>query len=153
MITLPNECYYQIFSNHWYYDHNYHRDLFSCSLVNRHWCKVIMPILWTVAGQHFNNIKLIRTLLLTLNAEEQTLLIPFKNILPNGPKPLFEYTSYITMFSDHDLNVGIKNWLHYKRYEIEYDDERCKIKNVNKCSWIAMLLRTGKNIKYLILDE
>ncbi|KAF0562537.1 f-box domain-containing protein [Gigaspora margarita] len=95
MIALPNECYYQIFNNLRCND-DYYRDLFSCILVNRHWCRVAIPILWSEPEQHFKDEIIIRTFLLTLNTEEQALLIPFKNILPNGQKPLFEYTSYIT---------------------------------------------------------
>src|SRR5260363_203695 len=92
MITLPLDCYDIIFNN---LRHNY-KNLFSCALVNRQWCRIIMPILWSEPKKHFKNIKLIRIFLLTLNSEEQAPLIPFKLNLPSYPRPLFEYTSYIT---------------------------------------------------------
>ncbi|RIB22759.1 hypothetical protein C2G38_948854 [Gigaspora rosea] len=63
MITLPIECYCIIFNNLRY---NY-KDLFSCILVNRQWCRIIIPILWSNPKNHFKNIKLIEIFLLTLN--------------------------------------------------------------------------------------
>src|SRR5260364_52237 len=97
MITLPNECYYIIFNNL----RNNYKNLFSCALVNRQWCRIIIPILWSEPTHHFEDIRLIRIFLLTLNAEEQGLLIPFKITLPSFPKPLFEYTSYITSVNNY----------------------------------------------------
>ncbi|KAF0356588.1 f-box domain-containing protein [Gigaspora margarita] len=92
MIPLPNECLIKILSN---FKSNY-RCLFSCLLVNRHWCRIIVPFLWNEPTEYFNDKRLIRTYVLLLNAEEQTLLIPFEIIIPNYPKPLFEYTRYAT---------------------------------------------------------
>ncbi|KAF0550186.1 hypothetical protein F8M41_024932 [Gigaspora margarita] len=126
-----------------------YKNLFSCALVNRYWCRIIIPILWNEPGYYFKDIRLIKILLLTLNAEEQTLLIPFKISLPSYSKPLFEYTRYITTVTS-DLYDGIRNLLPcnevynwYQRYEIE---------NAVKYSLIAMLLRTSENLKYLYLD-
>ncbi|KAF0525837.1 hypothetical protein F8M41_014328 [Gigaspora margarita] len=144
MTTLPNECYYIIFNNF----RRYHKSLFSCALVNRQWCRVIIPILWSESEHHFHDEKLIRTLLLMLNAEEQTLLIPFKISIPSNPNPLFEYSSYIISVTN-GLHDGIRNWVPpYERYEFGYETE-----NAIKCSLIAMFLRTGKNLKYLNIDN
>ncbi|KAF0433187.1 Protein NLRC3 [Gigaspora margarita] len=82
-----------------------------------------------------------------LNAEEQSLLIPFKITLPSHPKPLFEYSSYITYIKNYLYN-GIRNWLHDESYETG-----CKLENAVKSSLIAMFLRTSKNLKYLSLSE
>ncbi|KAF0471044.1 hypothetical protein F8M41_025282 [Gigaspora margarita] len=141
MITLPNECYYEIFNN---LQHNY-KTLFSCALVNREWCRFIIPILWSEPRRYFSDTRLIRICLLTLNAEEQAFLIPFKISLPSYSKPLFEYTSYITSVSEF-LFEGIKNWLRYNKYSRG-------LGNVVKHSLITMFLRTGKNLKYLYIDE
>ncbi|KAF0405446.1 f-box domain-containing protein [Gigaspora margarita] len=139
MITLPNECYYAIFHNL----QNDYKSLFSCALVNRQCCRIIIPILWSEPRHHFKNEKLIRVLFLTLNSEEQTLLIPFKINLPNHPKPLFEYTNYITSINYYFYD-GIRNWLTYKKRELE---------KVVICSLIAMFLRTSNSLKYLYLDD
>ncbi|KAF0485827.1 hypothetical protein F8M41_022754 [Gigaspora margarita] len=141
MITLPNECYHEIFNNLRY---NY-KNLFSCALVNRQWCKFIIPILWSEPEYYFRDTRIIRICLLTLNAEEQASLIPFNINFPSHPKPLFEYTSYITSV-DGNLSEGIKNWFPYNIYS-------CELGNAVKSSLIAMFLRTCKNLKHFYLDE
>ncbi|RIB16495.1 hypothetical protein C2G38_2189825 [Gigaspora rosea] len=87
---------------------------------------------------------LIKTFLLTLNTEEQALLIPFKNVLPNGPKPLFEYIKSI----NNNLYSRIRNRLHDERNEI-----RRELENGIKYSLNAVFLRTDKKLKYLCLGE
>ncbi|KAF0415575.1 f-box domain-containing protein [Gigaspora margarita] len=143
MTALPNECYYQIFNN---LRHN-HKNLFSCALVNRQWCRIIIPILWSEPNRYFKDIRLIKIFLLTLNFEEQALLIPFKINLPNYPKPLFEYTNYITSV-DYKLYNGVRNWLRYERYKIENE-----LVNAIVRSLTGMFLRTSKNLKYLKLND
>ncbi|KAF0537717.1 f-box domain-containing protein [Gigaspora margarita] len=143
MISLPNECYHEIFNN---FQSNY-KFLFSCALVNRQWCRVIIPILWSKPGHHFKNKKLINILLLSLNAEEQTLLIPFNITLSNYQKPLFEYTSYITFVSNF-LYEGIRDWLPSKKNKLGNE-----LENAVDFSLITMLLRTSKNLKFLSLNE
>ncbi|RIB05180.1 hypothetical protein C2G38_2220380 [Gigaspora rosea] len=60
------------------------------------------------------------------------------------PKPLFEYTNYITSI-ENDFYDGIKDWLYDEGYyELEY---------AVKCSLIVIFLRTGKNLRHLNLDE
>ncbi|KAF0454570.1 f-box domain-containing protein [Gigaspora margarita] len=173
MIALPNECFLKIFNNLQRDNGDLlHKDLFSCLLVNRQWCRIIVPILWSNPLIHFSNKKLIRICLLTLNSEEQTLLIPFKITLPNDPKPLFNYTSYITFVSNY-LNSGIDDWLYNERcetdndwrsnqnrsYQPSYGSNRHLmiyyyegLVNAIKCSLIKMFLRTSKNLDNLIIN-
>ncbi|KAF0429115.1 f-box domain-containing protein [Gigaspora margarita] len=142
MITLPNECYYPIFNN---LQDNY-KNLLSCALVNRQWCRIIIPILWSNAKDHLNDMRLIKIFLLMLNTKEQALLIPFNIILPSHPVPLFKYASYITSIND-DLDCGITRWLRYNKYETG------RLKNVVKFSLISMFLRTNKSLKCLSLNS
>ncbi|KAF0496471.1 f-box domain-containing protein [Gigaspora margarita] len=140
MIPLPNECYHIIFNNF----RSDYKNLFSYALVNRQWCRIVIPILWNDPNHHFKDKRLIKIFLLTLNAEEQALLIPFKITLPNQSKPLFEYTSYITSVNNC-LDVGIRNFLGYKT--------GCALENIVKCSLIVMFLRTSKKLRHLSLNE
>ncbi|KAF0478016.1 hypothetical protein F8M41_024119 [Gigaspora margarita] len=143
MIALPIECYRAIFNNLRYK----YKDLFSCILVNRQWCRIIIPILWSNPKKHYENINLIEMFLLTLNIKEQALLIPFKITLPSQRKLLFEYTSYITSVNNY-LYHGVSNWIKHRKYETGYE-----LKNAIYCSLIAMFLRTSQNLKYLKLNE
>ncbi|RIB11647.1 hypothetical protein C2G38_92683 [Gigaspora rosea] len=97
--------------------------------------------------------------ILVLNAKEQAQLIPLKIILPNDPKPLFDYTTYITSIDDttnllsikHNLTTGITNWLKHEGF-IHYDqidDVLSSVVRQVKRSLIAMFLRTCINLKYL----
>ncbi|KAF0555172.1 hypothetical protein F8M41_017937 [Gigaspora margarita] len=99
MISLPSELLSKIL--------NYFREnLYSFLLVNRQWCHIIIPILWSKPMTFFKDKRLIRILLLSLNIEEQVLLIPFKLTFPRYQRPLIEYSSYITSVTK-DLFCGI----------------------------------------------
>ncbi|KAF0522632.1 RNI-like protein [Gigaspora margarita] len=177
MITLlPDECLLEIFNN---FRTNY-RVLFSCLLVSRHWCRIIIPILWSEPTKYVDDLRLIRIYLSALNAEEQALLIPYKISLPTYQKTLFEYSSFTTYvelyFADRNKD-GIKNWLfkegnedysfiyfcrnhdnynyyddysYLKYYDIKEFNEQV---NVIKYSLIEMFLRTSKKIKHLSIYE
>ncbi|KAF0408299.1 RNI-like protein [Gigaspora margarita] len=144
MKTLPNECLLGIFNNLQTCNGNlFYRSLFSCLLVNRKWCRIIIPILWSKPT--LRNKMFIRTCLLLLNVEEQALLIPFNITLPNNSTPLFKYTSYISHLNcrSNDLGLGIKYWL---ENEFHFNFEAFPLISIIKYSLIKMFLRT--NIGY-----
>ncbi|KAF0545736.1 hypothetical protein F8M41_002023 [Gigaspora margarita] len=144
MTTLSNESYYIIFDN---FRLDF-KNLFSFALVNRHWCRIIIPILWSEPYHKFRDLRLIRRLFLTLNVEEQTLLNSFIITLPyHQESPLFDYTSYIKYVSN-DFYDGVNNWLSYTGCKVGHE-----LKKAVNCSLIAMFLRTCKNLKHLSLDE
>ncbi|KAF0559065.1 hypothetical protein F8M41_007033 [Gigaspora margarita] len=144
MKTLPNECLFETFI----YLKN--EDLFSCLLVNRKWCRIVVPILWSKLDS-FKSRKLIKICLLSLNAEETKQILPFKIMLPNGPKPLFEYTSFIkTIYFDTDS--GIIDWLDREgNYPSYLKEEKWPINVIHTIasSLIAMFLRTSVNLRDL----
>ncbi|KAF0532300.1 f-box domain-containing protein [Gigaspora margarita] len=115
MIALPNECLFKIFNN----NRDSYKNLFSCLLVNRQWCRIIVPILWSKPLDDFRDARIINIYLLALNVEEQVQSIPFKIMLPTDPKPLFDYTSYTTSIDDYHLCKGITCWLNYERSKYE----------------------------------
>ncbi|KAF0424713.1 hypothetical protein F8M41_006462 [Gigaspora margarita] len=87
---LSNEVLFEIFKCL----NSYYKTLFSCLLVNRKWCRIIVPILWRAPC--FKYRRVIRMCFLELNADEQALLVLFKINLPeNNPMPLFEHVSFI----------------------------------------------------------
>ncbi|KAF0470705.1 RNI-like protein [Gigaspora margarita] len=170
MITiLPDECLLGIFNT---LRINY-RTLFSCLFVSRHWCRIIISILWSEPTKYFDDLRLVRIYLSALNAEEQALLIPFDIVLPNYSSPLFEYSSFATYvgfyFVDRDTD-GVKNWLckegyedvhmnndynyydDYSYYNYDYHNFNEKA-NAIKYSLISMFLRTSKKLKHLNVNE
>ncbi|KAF0407953.1 f-box domain-containing protein [Gigaspora margarita] len=157
LATLPNECLFEIFKNLRFYN----ACLFSCLLVNRQLCRIIIPILWS--KPKFNDKRFVLICLLTLNHEEQTQLIPFNIMLQNEPKPLFEYTSYITNFENENYNhliSGITSWLKSfknggnKEHELYGTMFRGFFRadrptNAIICSLFTMFLRTSTRLKNL----
>ncbi|KAF0559582.1 f-box domain-containing protein [Gigaspora margarita] len=135
-MILPNECLYDIFNKL----RTDRKSLFSCLLVNRLWCRIIIPILWSEPGVHFKDKRLVKICLSALNTEEQALLIPFNLILPKNLKPLFEYASNITSVNYYYLNKGIENY-----YNETYGNRISAIEN----SLALMFLRSSKNLKHL----
>ncbi|KAF0512846.1 f-box domain-containing protein [Gigaspora margarita] len=126
-----------------------YRSLFSCLLVNRQWCKIIVPILWSEPIKHVDDKRLIKIYLSELNAKEQASLIPFNIFLPNYPKPLFDYASYTTTVGFH-LTDGILSWLNNEGLgEIIYDIIETEVEFAIKCSLISMFLRKNEKLKHL----
>ncbi|KAF0451427.1 RNI-like protein [Gigaspora margarita] len=154
MNTLPKECLLEIFDNF----RNQYRCLFYCLLVNRLWCKIIIPILWRNPTDNFIDRRVLKLCLSTLNEKEQARLIPFRLNLPKFPKQLFEYTSYATTVKDFRLSFPIKNWLKDEGFNsksrdsiFDDDDDYLPIMVV-KFSLIEMFLRTRGKLKLLMFD-
>ncbi|KAF0557656.1 f-box domain-containing protein [Gigaspora margarita] len=111
MIELPNECLSEIFKSFGNNNNKNYRFLFSCLLVNRQWCRNVIPVLWSRSLSCIDDRRLMRIYLLSLNAEEKAPLIPLNISLPDGPKPLFEYSFYTISINYHYLEKGIMKWL------------------------------------------
>ncbi|KAF0522455.1 f-box domain-containing protein [Gigaspora margarita] len=136
-IAIPSECLLEIFE---YLDRKY---LFSCLLVNRQWCRYIVPILWSRIDELSINKNFIRTCLLLLNTEEQASLIPFNIMFPNDPKPLFEYTKYITHLRIYTYNLFNK----ISKFYGPFDEGGIDVFRAINCLLISKFLRTGDRIK------
>ncbi|KAF0522452.1 f-box domain-containing protein [Gigaspora margarita] len=137
VIAIPSECLLEIFE---YLDRKY---LFSCLLVNRQWCRYIVPILWSRIDELSINKNFIRTCLLLLNTEEQASLIPFNIMFPNDPKPLFEYTKYITHLRIYTYNLFNK----ISKFFGPFDEGGIDVFRAINCLLISKFLRTGDRIK------
>ncbi|KAF0549635.1 f-box domain-containing protein [Gigaspora margarita] len=145
MKKLPNECFFEIFNNF----RTDFKCLFSCLLVNRQWCRFVIPILWSEPTNHCSDGRLIRIFLLGLNAKEQALLIPFQIILPNCPRPLFEYSSYTKSVGIHFPRAILKWFCDEGSIFCEKVDR--KPLHAIKYSLVSMFLRTCENLKCLKL--
>ncbi|RIB10450.1 hypothetical protein C2G38_2206108 [Gigaspora rosea] len=109
------------------------RSLFLCLLVNRQWCRNVIPILWCEPLCYCDDKNLMRIYLLSLNTEEKaSLVVPLNILLPNGRKLLFKYTSFATVISDYDLEEGIINWLCEGNESIDFDEFYDKIFRIRK---------------------
>src|ERR1043165_1523225 len=98
---LPAECIHQIIQ----YLIEEEQGLYSCLLINRYWCKIVIPYLWkrpfeTCSSK--NRLKLFRTCLLCFDQEEldsfsdrMTDALYKFDIYPEKRKPLFDYFLFL----------------------------------------------------------
>ncbi|CAB5179315.1 unnamed protein product [Rhizophagus irregularis] len=92
--------------------------LYSCILVNRNWCRITIPILWS---DPFNNIKRknpnnanlsIRTYISCLeDSGKSTLINEFITIPNSWEEPLFDYPKYLKIFKYDHFGKMLENFV------------------------------------------
>ncbi|RIA84102.1 hypothetical protein C1645_784856 [Glomus cerebriforme] len=92
-------------------------NLHSCLLVNRHWCKISVPILWNRALNYYGSIDERQTkifsLLKCLDQKSRHHLINNGITLPFSSEEvtIFQYASYIEMLDYGKLINSVEDWL------------------------------------------
>src|SRR5947207_1970869 len=125
-MSLPYEC----FSNMLYFLDE--KSLYKCLLVNRHWCRFSVVILWREPFNYiyrgYYNAKcstVINTLLSCLDENEISSLIPCR-LNFNNQIPLFEYGKFIRKIDHRNYLSNIKTWFK-NSIELNQDDQDCRI--------------------------
>jgi hypothetical protein len=91
--------------------------LYSCLLVNRHWCKISVPILWNRALNYYGSIHerqaKILSILKCLDQESRNNLISNGITFPFSCDEItiFQYTSYIEVLDYGKLIDLVEDWL------------------------------------------
>lgn len=155
--TLPTECMEKIFLHV-----GLKEELFSCLLVNKHWCKNVLPLLWAnpfegLESSKINNFKLIRMYLACLDNKELNSLnsyLKHHNIsLSISSKPLYDYTSFLEEFSYKKLELAVSFFLHEWHnidYTIDYKEE---IVFYLSSSIYNLFMSQATNLKSLKIDQ
>lgn len=147
--SLPDECFGDILS---FLDN---RSLYRCLFVNRFYCKLSIPIIWK---EPFRPIYrkpkfplVINTLLVCLNEDEISSLIPYKIDFPINKPPLFEYGKYVRRIDQDFVKQNIITWLNPSE---GYDVDRYQDYRVQKLMDVIyhMILRQGSNIQKFKLN-
>ncbi|CAB4408815.1 unnamed protein product [Rhizophagus irregularis] len=119
MQKLPSNCFEEILDSM----DNDRNTLFSCALVNRHWCRLSIPLLWRRPFEYGYpkdfGLKLLKIYISFLAVEEKELLraqdikVPdnINNSNSNNNKLLFEYPKYIQCFDINNFIYAIKLWI------------------------------------------
>ncbi|PKC14422.1 hypothetical protein RhiirA5_409420 [Rhizophagus irregularis] len=110
--TFPIECINEIFKHF----ENDTTSLHSCLLVNRLWCRTIIPILWRKPFSLMQrsikfSLSLIEIYLLFLNEEEKQLRKYHPELYPIFKKVLFNYPSFLKEFYYETMFSSIKLWV------------------------------------------
>ncbi|RIB15493.1 hypothetical protein C2G38_2093072 [Gigaspora rosea] len=105
--------------------------LYSCALVNRHWCKMSIPILWQ---NPFSTIKQRRSLFIPIYfsslGEDEKLVIKecLKEFEINieFTKPLFDYARFLKVLHIYQLANKVRDWMCLKldNQDLTYFDLR-----------------------------
>src|SRR5947207_12518197 len=88
------------------------KTLYSCLLVDKEWCNIVVPILWKKVLMYYESVKLFNTIL-------SCLPFPSKQLLSNNGiklsseillrSPLFDYISFCEFpIAQFTINIGIK---------------------------------------------
>lgn len=110
-VNLIPDCLLEIFS----YLKNDRKTLFSCIRVNRLWCRLAIPILWSSPFKYYSQkytYKIINTYITCLNIQDKVILknMGLKNCLINM-KSLFYYPRFLEGFSIDNYTLGLKKWV------------------------------------------
>ncbi|RIA99404.1 hypothetical protein C1645_869974 [Glomus cerebriforme] len=141
MITIDNDNLFIIFEE--LKDDN--KTLFSCSLVNRQWCKIAIPILWRDPMKKNFNEQLLDIIKYSLPNKSKTFLlnqgIDINKNRKLQKKPLFDYIKYCKYLRFNKFNEYINLLTKTLKEEEDYfliKQEIFKI-FINKCSAIKYL--------------
>ncbi|CAG8445358.1 6170_t:CDS:2 [Rhizophagus irregularis] len=156
---LPTECMEQIFN---YLLQVEDSKLYPSLLVNRYWCKNVVPFLWNrpfsiVSNQ--NCFKLLRTFFLCFNNEEfnllNSLLNPYKIKIPSSNfnhQTKLNYSIYLQELSFKDLEICVSSTIHKwygkNSYNNYYPDQMKILLN----SLLKFFFKKSTNLYSLNLD-
>src|ERR1051325_123318 len=107
LLSLPDECFCNVLS--FLDDHTLH----SCLFVNRHWCRLSVPMVWSNpfnCRYYESKPSLINTLLACLDEDEISSLIPCAINFDSQP-PLFEYGKFVKIICHGHFVKNIETWL------------------------------------------
>lgn len=121
---IPFECLEQVFIN---LSHHNKSTLFNCLLVNRSWCRQVVPILWSRPFSRLQwkpSSQLIQTYISCMTNEKfpntdletilpETLSSSSSSSSPlssSSSKPLFNYAKYLRKLNYHELSIYVNVW-------------------------------------------
>ncbi|RIA99413.1 hypothetical protein C1645_869980 [Glomus cerebriforme] len=134
------------------------KSLHSCLFVNRLWCEVTVPILWSNPWKYVMNSRLLlNVIVLFLSKESQEFLIDQGIYLFSikHKAPLFDYISYCKYINFHQIENIIINGLSFgfnKEYQIHAIEQEIYKMIISRCPAIKYLdmMYSGRHFKHQI---
>ncbi|CAG8767638.1 18150_t:CDS:1, partial [Cetraspora pellucida] len=94
--------------------------LYSCALVNRHWCKISIPILWRDPFSFKQNPTYISKYLSYLDDDDKLCLKEFKiSILDDFPSSLFHYAKFLRVLDLSFLESKVRQWITFQNITLQ----------------------------------
>jgi hypothetical protein len=106
------------------------RTLFSCLLVNRTWCEIIVPILWKNPWKNFYHGVDEKSFINVINSHlsDELKNIFSKNLKNSYKRPLFDYISFCKNLDLFEIQLIISNLIYYYDYNYSlYEKEIFKL--------------------------
>ncbi|CAG8481627.1 2395_t:CDS:1 [Funneliformis mosseae] len=139
--------------------------LFSCILLNRSWCKMAIPVLWSRPFEnpmYGNNLNIFWIYISCLSMNEKQRL-ESKGIRLSKPsqRPLFDYPKYLRGFDCLNFQIAINQWvgktgLHFNTNNVMDKLSPTELKSKTElCNQILgpFLLSHSKNLRHLKYDH
>ncbi|CAG8531935.1 2917_t:CDS:1 [Paraglomus occultum] len=162
-LHLPTECLFNIFS----YLADERQSLYSCILVNRHWCRAAISVLWSrpfvllylkTKKKHKSPdtprrepFKLLRMCLVCLGHENSSHLL--MKLKKRKERPLFDYLSFIEELHVRDLCRAVLQGLAYKKKKKTVRNVKIKLDKVLSKFTEQITMRTSHSFKEEIKDD
>ncbi|PKY42827.1 hypothetical protein RhiirA4_456705 [Rhizophagus irregularis] len=153
---LPTECMLEIFKHVQAQDSG----LYSCLLVNRYWCKNIVPLLWSRPFEALsteNRYKLIHTYLACLDREDylnlSSSLQSYNIKIIEIRQPLFNYSMYLEEFSYKQLEIAVHSTIHIwcnKTFINNHKQDQILLIATTLCK---LFMRRSISLKSFIIDK
>ncbi|PKC08321.1 hypothetical protein RhiirA5_417055 [Rhizophagus irregularis] len=148
MVVTDKDCLPLIFEEL----HDDRRSLYSCLLVNRLWCKTVVPILWKDPWKFLNNLKdfnrdklFLNTILLHLSEESKNYLRnqdsinKYINIPQQQQTPLFNYIHLIKYIRKKYQCLNVKNICYQPFYDKCILEQEVYKLFIDKCTSLKFL--------------
>ncbi|KAF0558045.1 hypothetical protein F8M41_011202 [Gigaspora margarita] len=123
--------------------------LFSCTLVNRYWCKMSIPILWQNPFEIYETPTFIPAYFSSLYESEKLLLKEY-GIMTDFPNTLFQYERFLKFLNLGSLDHVIHEWimLQFPNQQEDTTELECHIFNL----LLRIFIEGGATLSMLELD-
>jgi len=144
-MRLPPEILYQIFVFLNYIKKSY---LHNCALVNRKWCILSIPLLWSnpfseISNKQINFINIIEIYARFLDKDTKQYL----NINSDDEKPIFNYFEFLNVLDLMNLNITVSNWISNNKF---FDKDKMTFQVTYKL--FELFVKNCKNLISISLD-
>ncbi|KAF0469701.1 hypothetical protein F8M41_025500 [Gigaspora margarita] len=99
--------------------------LYSCALVNRHWCKMSIPILWQDPFSVKRSSLFIPIYFSSLDEGEKLVIMECLKefgIKMEFSKPLFDYARFLKILDIYQLGIKVYEWMYLKLNRLNFND-------------------------------
>ncbi|CAG8557515.1 2960_t:CDS:2 [Acaulospora morrowiae] len=157
MSTLPNEILQKIFRELFHSDAPFqlsYRDLFNCTLVDRRWCSLAVPILWTDPLRRLDVLSkpcnlIVTTYLSFMDDVEREKLNHVLGPISLPSNAIFNYPSFLRILDINAFDMAVSRFI--CSFEIRKKREMSSLKIFLLCAIFKILESQCTNLRGLLI--